>query len=81
MIKKIDVTIPIIPGDTEHSVRPTAIAHASMPTRATKATMRALVLTLPSLILAQMPPQKLEQQPGSDIYRIFPHYSFPAAIF
>ncbi len=71
MIKKIDVTIPIIPGDTEQSEeRPTAIAHASMPTRATKATMRALVLTLPSLILAQMPPQKLAQQPGSDISAI-----------
>ena len=32
-----------------------------------KATMRALVLTWPCLILSQIPPQKLEQQPGSDI--------------
>ena len=79
---KMDVTNPITPGTVEQSdVRPTAIEQASMPTNERKATMRALVLTLPSLILAQMPPQKLEQQPGSDIYRIFPHYSFPAAIF
>ena len=68
MIKKSDVTIPIIPGETEQSVeRPTAIEHASMPTTAIKAIIRALVLTLPSLILFQIPPQKLEQQPGSDI--------------
>ena len=59
MIMKMDVTNPIIPGDTEQSdVRPTAIEQASMPTNERKATMRALVLTLPSLILAQMPPQK-----------------------
>ena len=79
---KMDVTNPITPGTVEQSdVRPTAIEQASMPTNERKATMRALVLTLPSLILAQMPPQKLEQQPGSDIYRIFPHCSFRAAIF
>jgi hypothetical protein len=66
MIKKRDVIIPIIPGETEQSVdKPTAMEHASMPITPMKATIRALVFTLPSLILAQIPPQKLEQQPGS----------------
>ncbi len=66
MIRKTDVTIPMMPGVVlQSSERPTMMEHTSMPTRATNATIRALVLTLPSLILAQMPPQKLEQQPGS----------------
>jgi hypothetical protein len=68
IIKKVDVTNPIMPGDILQSEeRPTAMAHANMPITAMKATMRALVLTLPSLILFQIPPQKLAQQPGSDI--------------
>ncbi len=67
MIMKMEVIIPMMPGEMLQSVEsPTAMEHASMPTIATNATMRALVLTLPSLIFAQMPPQKLEQQPGSD---------------
>lgn len=66
MIKKSDVANPIMPGETEQSVdKPTAIEHASMPITPMNATIRALVLTLPSLILFQIPPQKLEQQPGS----------------
>jgi hypothetical protein len=68
IIKKIDVHNPMTPGVMLQSVdRPTAIAHASIPITAMNATMRALVLTWPCLILSQIPPQKLEQQPGSDI--------------
>jgi hypothetical protein len=57
----------MIPVATLQSVKPTAIEHASMPTMARKATIRALVFNLPSLILFQIPPQKLAQHPGSDI--------------
>jgi hypothetical protein len=67
-IKKSEVHNPMTPGVMLQSVdRPTAMAHASIPTTAMNATMRALVLTRPCLILSQIPPQKLAQQPGSDI--------------